>query len=199
MAPKRFVKEWCPKIRVDSFSGERWVQYQPVYDAGAFFAHGKPCIRVVRDSTSGDARMVVGYHVERGNPNGSAGRLLEAVANSTWHWTGFLRCLRDPSQREALDASIRGLSPERLAIWIGDVQGGQRSGLVLPYTDSGLESLRVELDGRGDSEWLEVIVGRSFTVAECRRMGTADLVSLFGELVQRTMKIVAAVEAAVPN
>ena len=199
MAPKRFIKEWCPKIRVDSFSGERWVQYQPVDGAGAFFSHGKPCIRVVRDSTSRDARMMVGYHVERGYQDGSAERLPETVASSSWHWTGFVRCLRDPLRREALNEAVRELSRDQLTIWNRNVQGGQRSEAMSRYDNSGLDNLLTELDGRGDSEWLEVILGRSFTVAECRNMSNADLAARFGELVQRTMKIVAVVQAAVPN
>jgi hypothetical protein len=146
--------------------------------------------------------MYVGYYVERGlladdDPN--------RVMDKKWHWHGFYKCLSNPSLRHQLNRLMLDLPAVRRTIWISCSRHQDSSGTVHPeFTDQiryageqDLDAARAKIDQIPFSQWINVMVGNCFDVAECLSR-QADLVAEFRNPIVRGNEIRLLVEKALP-
>ncbi len=190
LAPKRFIREWHPRIRVDDETGQKWIQYEPLNWSEAFLASGRPVLRCDPAADVDDQALFVGYCVERWFPP------TRAMSNVKAHWAGLERCLATPRLQTGLNALMDGFAAERRVIWI--LEESPLRGTRIRYCgDASLNELGGALRNAGQQQRISVMLAEMYAKRECLRLGQGDIVKHFGAAIRTSAEIMRLIESAV--
>jgi hypothetical protein len=160
-----------------------WIQFEPPgYKLPAFWM-GKPAI------VAWDDVLYVGYYVERGYEAQVRPEYLrthpEYIIDDAWHWHSFRSVLNDKNRRDQLHSLMENLPASRRCLTVY----ARRPSNPIPYTDrSSLAEMESAIAACDPNEWIDLILGASFTRDECLRLQTNIVDELRAPLI-RAMEI----------
>jgi hypothetical protein len=85
--------------------------------------------------------------------------------DSGWHWRLFLAMLANTDQRRRLSELLENLLESRRCIWL---LCGQKPSKRIPYQDAtSLDEMQSHISACDSNDWIDLILGVSFTVDDC--------------------------------
>ena len=133
-----------------------WIQFEPIGYTGPAFWFGKPAI-IAREEV-----LYAGYYVERGY---AVHENSEYVMDSGWHWRLLLTTLANTVQRRRMSELMENLPESRRCIWL---LCGQEPSKRIAYQDAtSLDEMQSVISACDSNDWIDLILGVSFTVDDC--------------------------------
>ena len=170
-----------------------WIQFEPPgYKLPAFWM-GKPAI------LAWDDMLYVGYYVERGYEPRAKPEYLrthpEYIMDAGWHWHAFRNVLRDKTRRDQLHCLMENLPASRRCVSLCAPRPSNR---IAYKGRSSLLAMESAIKGCNPNEWIDLILGVSFTRDDCLTLQSAIIDELRAPLI-RAMEIHELVLGAAAN
>lgn len=145
---------------------KQWVQCEHTGSLGPAFWFCKPAVISWQD------RLYCECYFERGYSEESRPEFFrlkpEYIMDSGWHWHLLFETLRTHRSKARLTQLMEQLPGERRCIW---VLFGERDSQLIPFDDdSAFDRMEAAISSRDQSNWIDLILGVSFSADECIAM-----------------------------
>lgn len=140
-----------------------WIQYEPVdLPKGPAFWLGKPAVQ------AWDGKLYAGYYIERGHVEYTKKSMDPyKLMDASWHWHSFLATLANPEQRHRLSELMRTLPEDQRCI---GSRCWQDESKPIDHDSTSLDEMESVINGCGPNDWIDLMLGVSFTMDECLQL-----------------------------